>query len=168
MSSKNLIETGKIVNTHGIKGEVKIQPWCDYPDILLDLDYFYLDNGEKLVVEYSKAHKGSILVKFKEISDINIAQKLKNEIIYIERDALSLDEGEYFVKDIIGISVYDSGSGIYYGKISDVMKTGANDIYEITSDDGVIRLVPAIKDVIISVDIDKSRMIIRPLEGLFE
>ena len=60
MSSKNLIETGKIVNTHGIKGEVKIQPWCDYPDILLDLDYFYLDNGEKLVVEYSKAHKGSI------------------------------------------------------------------------------------------------------------
>lgn len=168
MSKKELIETGKIVNTHGIKGEVKIQPWSDYPELLLDMDYFYLEDRKKLEVEFSREHKGNIIVKFKGFTDMTSAETLKNKIIYIEKDALILNEGDYYIKDIIGLSVYDEDDCVYYGKITDVMKTGANDIYEITSEDGIQRLIPAIKDVIISVDTDSSKMTIRPLKGLFE
>ncbi len=94
---------------------------------------------------------------------------MRNKVVFVERSFFQLEEGTYFIKDLLGVEVFDADKeNVCYGKITDVMATGANDVYEITDEAGVKRLIPAIKDVIISTDITEKKMIIRPLLGLFD
>jgi len=162
-----LIETGKIVGTHGIAGDVKVQAWADAPDVLLDFEYVYID-GRRFDIEYAKIHKNNVLYKFYGIDNLNKAELLRNKIIYVERSFFDLEDGEYFIKDLLTLSVFDVDTGVNYGMITDVLKTGANDVYQITDENGVIRMIPAIGDVIIETDIESKIMKIRPLNGLFD
>ncbi len=162
-----LIETGKIVGTHGIAGDVKVQAWADSPDVLLDFEYIYID-GRRFDIEYAKIHKNNVLYKFYGIDNLNKAELLRNKVIYVERSFFDLEDGEFFIKDLLTLSVFDADTGINYGTITDVLKTGANDVYQITDENGVIRMIPAIKDVIIETDIENKIMKIRPLNGLFD
>ena len=162
-----LIETGKIVGTHGIAGDVKVQAWADSPDVLLDFEYIYID-GRRFDIEYAKIHKNNVLYKFYGIDNLNKAELLRNKVIYVERSFFDLEDGEFFIKDLLTLSVFDADTGINYGTITDVLKTGANDVYQITDETGVIRMIPAIKDVIIETDIENKIMKIRPLNGLFD
>ena len=162
-----LIETGKIVGTHGIAGDVKVQAWADSPDVLLDFEYIYID-GRRFDIEYAKIHKNNVLYKFYGIDNLNKAELLRNKVIYVERSFFDLEDGEFFIKDLLTLSVFDADTGVNYGTITDVLKTGANDVYQITDENGVIRLIPAIKDVIIETDIENKIMKIRPLNGLFD
>ncbi|MBE6897237.1 MAG: 16S rRNA processing protein RimM [Ruminococcaceae bacterium] len=162
-----LIETGKIVGTHGIAGDVKVQAWADAPDVLLDFEYVYID-GRRFDIEYAKIHKNNVLYKFYGIDNLNKAELLRNKIIYVERSFFDLEDGEYFIKDLLTLSVFDVDTGVNYGMITDVLKTGANDVYQITDENGVIRMIPAIGDVIIETDIENKIMKIRPLNGLFD
>ena len=162
-----LIETGKIVGTHGIAGDVKVQAWADSPDVLLDFEYIYID-GRRFDIEYAKIHKNNVLYKFYGIDNLNKAELLRNKVIYVERSFFDLEDGEFFIKDLLTLSVFDADTGVNYGTITDVLKTGANDVYQITDENGVIRMITAIKDVIIETDIENKIMKIRPLNGLFD
>lgn len=162
-----LIETGKIVGTHGIAGDVKVQAWADSPDVLLDFEYIYID-GRRFDIEYARIHKNNVLYKFYGIDNLNKAELMRNKIIYVDRSFFDLEEGEFFIKDLLTLTVVDADSGKNYGMITDVLKTGANDVYEITDADGTARMIPAIKDVIIETDIENKIMKIRPLNGLFD
>ncbi len=165
---KKMLECGKIVNTHGIKGEIKVMPWCDYPDFLCAFETLYIGK-EKMpyTVELARVHKNMVLIKLKGIDNPETANTLRNKIIYIDRDEIELDENCYFIQDIIGLAVKDADSDKVYGKITNVMQTGANDVYEIKDGDKTY-LVPAIEDVIIKTDLENQVMLIRPLEGLFD
>lgn len=165
---KQYLEAGKIVTTHGIKGEVKIMPYTDYPELLCEFERLFLGkNHEEIIVERSRVSKNMIIAKLEGYDTPEASEKLRNKILYMHRDDLKLDEDTYFIQDLIGIEVSDADSGFVYGKITDVMQTGANDVYVIQGKDREY-LVPAIPEVVISTNIDENTMTIRPLEGLFE
>jgi len=163
----NLIETGKIVNTHSIHGEVKVLSWADSLEILLDFNHFYIDNV-KYDVQSARVHKGSVLIKFKNVTTMNDAEMLKNKVISVEKELFSFDKNTYFIDDLIGISVENADTGFVYGKIEEVLKTGANDVYGIKTENGKMLYIPAIKDCVIDTNIDEKVMKIRPLDGLFD
>lgn len=164
----NLLEAGKIVAVFGIKGEVKVQPWCDSPDFLCDFDTLYYKSGTPVEIERSRTAKNIVVMKIKGIDTVEDAQKIRNRILYISRDDVELEEGCYFVQDLIGLTVVDADSGKVYGELTDVSETGANDIYGIKFDDDKIRYIPAIPQVIVQTDIENGIMKITPLEGLFD
>lgn len=166
---KKYIETGKIVGTHGIRGMVRVQPWSDSGEFLSHFKYFYLDEkGEKkLEVKSSKPHGNIVLMALKNVGTIEAAERLRNSVIYIDRKDVKLPEGRYFISDLLGCAVYDADSAELLGEITDISETGANDVWHITRE-GVEYLVPAIEDVIVSVEIEIGKIVIRPLKGIFD
>lgn len=165
---KKLLESGKIVNIHGLKGEVKVMPWCDSPEFLCECDILYIGKDKKpFTVESARSHKNMTLIKFEGIDTPEAANALRNNIVYIDRNEFELEEGTYFIQDIIGLCVRDADTGKEYGTVKDVLQTGANDVYEINNGEKTY-LIPAIEQVVIKTDIENSEMLIRPLEGLFD
>lgn len=166
---KQFLDTGKIVGTHGIRGEVRIDPWCDSPEFLCAFKKLYLDeNGETFVEVKSRPHKHIVLAKIKGVDTIEQAERLRGKIVYINRADIQLDEGVNFVQDLLGLEVTDAESGRVYGKITDVLRTGANDVYEITDDSGKKYLAPVIDEVIRETNVDDGYIKITPMKGLFD
>ena len=166
---KQFLEIGKIVAMQGLKGEVRVEPWCDSQEFLCEFDTLYFDKGEKPVeITRSYPHKNIVVMKIKGIDTIEQAQPLRNKILYMDRNDVELEEGCFFVQDLLGLEVLDEESGELYGNICEVTATGANDVYHIKDADGRIRLIPAIPDVVKETDIDGGKMIIHKLEGLFD
>ena len=149
---KQFLEIGKIVATQGIRGEVRVQYYCDSAEVLCDFDTLYLDKG-KTAMEVTRAfpHKNVVVMKFQGIDKIEQAQPLM-----------------YFIQDIIGLTVKDADTGEIYGKITDVYQNGASDVYSIKKDNGRELMFPCIDEVVLNTDIDAGEMIIRPLPGLFD
>ncbi len=166
---KRYLEVGKIVGTHGVKGMTRVQVWADSPDFLKQFKYLYLDqNGnEKLNVLKVQPHGNISLVAFRGVDTIEHAESFRNTVLYIDRKDVKLPKGRYFITDLIGIKVYDADTNKELGEISDVSQTGANDVWHIKKD-GKEYLIPAIDDVLVSVDVDKETAVIRPLKGIFE
>lgn len=163
------LEVGKIVNTHGLKGEVKIVTWTDYPEVFEDLEYVFAKkkNEEiKLNLKQIKYQKNNIIAKFSEINSIEEAETFKNCVLTAERDMLGeLPEGVYYIADLVGCEVFsDSGEGL--GKISDVFNTGANDIYAVSAPQRKDLLIPVTDETVISVDIENKKVIVHLIEGL--
>jgi 16S rRNA processing protein RimM len=165
---KEFLEAGKIVTIHGIKGEVKILPYCDSVELLHEFDRLFIGNKhEEIFIEHSRVQKNMLIAKFEGIDTPEAAEKLRNKILFMHRDDLELDENTYFIQDLIGMEVKDADTDFTYGKIVDVMQTGANDVY-VVNGNGREYLIPTIPDVVISTDIDSDIMTIRPLDGLFD
>jgi len=165
---KQYLECGKIVSTHGVRGEVKVTHWCDSPEYLLDFKTLYFDKGTKPVtVERARLNKNMVLLKLSGVDDMDAAANLRGKILYIDRNDAPEDDG-VFLQDMMGIRILDADSGADYGTLTDIIHTGANDVYEATADNGIKRLIPAIPDVIITMDTEEGRMTIRPLKGLFD
>ena len=166
---KKYLETGKIVGTHGIKGTLRVQGWCDSADFLKQFKYIYTDkNGQnRLEVKSVLPHGNVVLMAVKGIDSIEKAEQLRNRVIYIDRKDVVLPEGRYFIDDLIGCAVTDADTSLPLGKITDVSETGANDVWHITKN-GTEYLVPAIDEVIVSVDTENSSVVIRPLKGIFD
>lgn len=162
------LSVGKITSAYGVNGEVKVFPLTDHLDRFYDLDYVYIfeETGKaSLNIESVRFIKNLVIVKFKEINDRNEAEKLKGKLIKITRDnAVKLDDDEYFIKDLLNMKVYTDDQK-ELGILKDVLKTGANDVYVVKTDDRDI-LIPAIKDVIKKVDIKERKMTVHLLEGL--
>ena len=165
---KEFLEAGKIVTTHGIRGEVKIMPYTDVPELLCEFDRLFIGKEHREInIERSRVFKNTVIAKLEGIDTPEAAEKLRNKILYMHRDDLELDDDTYFIQDLIGMEVRDVDSGQVYGRLDDVMQTGANDVYVIKGEDKEY-LVPAIADVIVSTDLENDVMTIRPLEGLFD
>ena len=167
---KTYIDTGKIVNTHGLRGDVKLEPWTDDPELFFDIDTLYLDAAGKqpLTIEAVRVQKGMLLLKFEGINTVEDAEKLRNKVLYIHRDDIPLEEGEYLIQDLLGSTIVDADNGKEYGKLMDITFSGASDIYHIKFADGSMQMLPAIDDTIIETDIENGIIRIRPLKGLWD
>lgn len=166
---KKFIETGKIVGTHGIHGELRVLPWCDSPQFLQQFHTLYLNGGDAPVrVFSSRVHKQMLLMQLEGVDTVEKADQLKNEILYLDRDEVKLPEGRYFMQDLIGLDVYDADTFIYYGVLSEVLQTGANDVYEVTAQDKKTYLIPAVPSVVEKIDFEKQKVLIRPVKGIFD
>ena len=166
---EDLLQVGIITGTHGLKGEVKVFPTTDDKERFLDLEDVLLDTGSELLelkVEYCKFFKKFVFVKFEGLDDINEVEKYKRGPLLVTREnAGELEEDEYFVADLLGLTIVDD-SGVTVGKLENVISTGANDVYEVLTEDGGRILLPAIKECILDVDMDEGIILVHLLKGL--
>ncbi len=166
---EELLQVGVITQTHGIRGEVKVFPTTDDAARFQDLKHVLLDTGKgtlSLEIENVKFFKQFVILKFKGYDNINDVERYKRCPLLVERrDAVPLEEDEYFITDMIGIKVV-TDQGEDFGVLKDVMATGANDVYIIDHPSAGEVLVPAIKECILEVDIPGRRMKVHVMDGL--
>lgn len=161
----DLIEFGKIVNTHGLKGEVKVYSYTDNEANILKLKKVYI-SGVKYDVQSVKPFKNMFIMKLKGIDIIEATKPLIDKMCFREiSPGESNDDDGYFVKDLVGLQVIDE-SGNIIGTLKEVFVTGANDVYEVVDEDGKSIYLPAIKQVVKKIDIDSRRMVVEIMEGL--
>lgn len=162
-----ILELGKVVNTHGIRGEIKIQPWCDDPEVFDTLDYIYI-GGERYEILRSRFHKNCIIAQVEGVSNINVAELMRNKIVTIEREALGeLPEGTYYIADLEGLEVRTADSKIL-GNIKEVIRTGSNDVYVLDNDEKKPILIPVIEQVVKEVNIDGGYVEVELMKGLID
>ncbi len=167
---KQKIETGKIVGTHGVRGGLRVQPWCDSPSFFCDLKtlYFKTKQGfEPKKIKSARPHGNIVILELKDVSTMEQAEALRGTVLYLDRKDLLLEEDRYLICDLIDCSVFHADTKELLGTISDVSQTGANDVWHIMKDSSEY-LIPAIDEVIVSVDLESERIEIRPLAGIFE
>ena len=159
------IDFGKITSTHGIRGEVKIYPYTDDVDNILNLKKIYIDSiGYKL--NSIRFHKNMFIAKLMGINTVEEAETFRNKLVQREiNENEELEEDTYYIKDLIGLDVYLEDNSLF-GKIKDVFQTGANDVYVIQTVGEKEVLIPAIKSVVKDVDIASGKMVIELMEGL--
>lgn len=166
---ENFLEIGQIVNSYGLKGQMKVVPFTDNIKRFSKLKTIYIEIERQLKefkIQEVKYHKNNILIKLENIDDINDAEKYKNCYIKIDRkDAVKLPEDTYFIVDLIGIEVFTE-ENILLGKIVDIFPTGSNDVYVVKDELGKQILLPAISEVIKNVDITNKKMIVNLIKGL--
>lgn len=156
---------GKIVNTQGIKGDIRVIPSTFDIKRFELLDEIFISN-KIYKIEYVRYHKSFVILKFLGVDTMTDAEKLKNKFIEIPDSlALPLEEGEYYIRDLIGLLVF-SDEDEYLGILDDVLETGANDVYIIKKENTKDLLIPAIKQCILNVDIENKKMTVHLLEGL--
>lgn len=164
---KEFLEGGKIVGTHGVRGEMRVECWCDSPQFLAQFKTLYFNEGAEKVKVKSRAHKNMVLTKIPGIDTIEQADTLRGKILYIKRSDIKLEEGVNFVQDLIGLEVVDSDTGKVYGVVKDVLRTGSNDVYEMKGEDEKMYYIPAIPDIVDEIDIEGNKLSITPMKGLF-
>ncbi len=166
---KEYLEIGKITGTHGIKGEMRVQPWCDTPDFMKKFKTLYLDKkGEKPLKVSCRPNGHMVIMKAQGIDTIEEASKYREKVLYMKRSEAKLPEGSYFIQELIDCKVIDADDeSIVYGTLTDVSETGANDVWHITNEKGEY-LIPAIPPVVIDTDVAVGVIKIRPLKGIFD
>lgn len=166
---EDILQVGIITSTHGVRGEVKVFPTTDDAGRFKRLREVLLDTGKELLplkIEGVKFFKQLVILKFKGIDDIGDVEKYRQKSLYVTREnAVRLGRDEYFIADLIGMAVTDE-QGSPIGVLTDVLETGANDVYVIETADGRELLLPAIRQCILDVDTEAGRMKVHLLEGL--
>ncbi len=167
---KEYLELGQIVSTHGIKGEMRFNPWCDKPEFVKKFKTLYFDkNGEKgIKVISARPHGNMVILMLQDIDTVEKAQALKNTVLYMKRSDAHLPKGTWFVQELFDCTVIDNNNGKVLGVIVDVSETGANDVWHVKTPKGDEVLIPAIKQVLVNVDVEKGEILINPIKGLFE
>lgn len=155
------LEAGEIVGTHGIRGEVKIMPWCDGPDFLKAFHTFYIE-GTPYKVEAARVHKNMLLCKLQGVDDVSIAQTFKNKVVKIDRDSAPVAKGRVFIADLIGLPVYAEGEEI--GTLKDVYSGPANDVYIVKGKREY--MIPAVSEFLEDVSPDEGYIKVKLLEGM--
>lgn len=163
----NSILIGKIVNIHGIKGEIKIYPYTDDIENLSKLKEIYLDEKleKKYIIKSSKIQKNMLILKLDSIDSVEEAEKLRNMNLYIPKLKVQ-EEDTYYIEDLISLEVIDIKNNVSIGKITYVFNNGANDVYEILTNDGKKVYFPAIKQVVKKVDIKDNKIYVEVMKGL--
>lgn len=166
---KKYLEIGKIVNTHGFRGDVKAQSWCDYPEVMTELDVIYRKVGGNYIginVQKASVHKEMVLLKLEGIDDFDKANALREEVIYADRDDIVREDGSFFIADLIGLNVTDVDTGKVYGKLKDVTQYGIHDIYTVKTEKGEV-LIPAVSEFVKKISLEEG-ILIKPIEGMFD
>jgi len=156
------LEAGIIVNTHGIKGEVKIQPWADSAEFLKGFKFLYID-GKPYELLSGKVHKECLIAELKGISGVNEAMIFKNKVVSIDREDAKLPKGAFFIQDLIGAAVIDE-SGKELGKLTDVLELTSSNVYVVTGEREI--LIPAVPQFIIKTDVNAGLVTVRLIEGM--
>ena len=168
MPQKPYLEAGQIVGTHGVRGEVRVQPWCDSPQQFATFKKLYWDaEGKKPVKVKGRPHKNIALVVLDGVDTVEAAQVLRGKMLYVDRRDLKLPKGHYLVQDLIGLTVVDADTGETYGTLTDVSQTGANAVYHMATEKGEI-LIPAIPDVVVEINLKQDVLRLRPMKGLLD
>lgn len=164
------LEIGQITGTHGVRGEMRVNPFCDSPDFFKQFKTLYFDDkGEKSIKVTSRPHGNIVLLKIEGIDTVEKAQALRGKHLYMKRSDARLKEGSYFIAELIGCIAVDSeNNDKVYGTLTDVSYTGANDVWHITDENGREYLVPVIDDVVINADVAANRVYLNPLKGIFD
>ena len=162
MEKKQYIEAGRIVNTHGVAGEVKIQVWLDSPQFLKSFKRCFIDRREVKLLS-ARVHKGFLIVKLEGVEDVNAAMALKGRTVFIDRADARLPKGAFFLQDIIGAAVVDE-SGNEIGKLADVMETPASNVYVVKGE--TEHLIPAVPEFILSTDAENGIITVHLIEGM--
>ncbi len=169
VSMKNMLRVGKITNTHGIRGDVKVLPLTDYMERFEELEWIYIDGyREKFYIENIKYKSTLVILSFKGYEDINLVEKFKDKYLLIdETQRRDLPEDTYYIADIIGLDVY-TVKDEYVGKVKDIIQTGSSEVYIIKSTDNKEIMIPAVKEFIPEISLDKRKIVIDPIEGMIE
>lgn len=162
-----MLHCAKIVNTHGVMGEMKAICLADSPAFFKKIKTLYI-NGKPFTLKGLKEHKGNLLLRFAEVDNMDKAEALKGKDVFVKReDAPPLPKGRYYIVDLIGVEVFkDNGEKI--GEISDVFSTGSNDVYEVFGADKKEYYIPVIDDVVKDINIKEKKVIITPIKGLLD
>ena len=168
---EQFLRVGVISSTHGIRGEVKVYPTTDDPERFLDLDEVILDTGREhkiLEIEGVKFFKNQVILKFKGYDNINDIEKyLKKDLLVDREHEVHLGENEKFIADLIEMELVTDEAKVL-GTLTDVIETGANDVYAVKTPEGKEILLPAIRDCILDVNVDEKRMTVHVMEGLLD
>lgn len=159
---EQFLTVGQIINTHGLKGELKIFPLTDDLRRFRKLKSVYID-GNIMNIVWCKLQTDKVILKIENIDTIEEAMKYRNKFLQVTREeAVPLKEGSYFINDLVGCNVFDE-TGNSLGVISDVIQTGSNDVYWIKQPQEL--LIPALKEIVVSIDVENKKVIIKPVES---
>jgi 16S rRNA processing protein RimM len=167
---KEYLEIGQIVSTHGIRGEIRLNPWCDGPEFVKKFKTLYCDDkgNKSFKIISCRPHGNVAVIKLEGVDTVEAARALKNTVLYMKRSDVNLPAGKWFISELIGCTVLDADdNSVVYGKIKDIDSGMANDIWYIDTPNGEV-IIPAIKDVVIRCDVADNKVYIRALRGLFE
>lgn len=162
-------ECGKVISTHGCRGGVKIEPWCDSPAVLAALPAVYLKNGTamtRLEVRHASVFRRFVFAELAGVDTMEAAEKLRGSVLYAKREELGLAPGVLLVAELVGMSVFDARTGAKLGKMKDIIHPGATDIYVINTGKGEA-LVPAVPEFVQGIDAEKG-VFLTPIEGMFD
>ncbi len=160
------IEVGKVTNTHGIMGEVRVTPWADSPEFLCQFDTFYVDEAHwPIKVERARVHKNMVILKLEGVTDVPSALAMRNAILYIDRKDVTLPQGSFFIADLMGLEVRDATSGAVLGKIADVITLPANNVYVVRGGQREI-MIPAVDEFIAETNVEQGFIRVNMMEGL--
>lgn len=169
MNKNAYIECGKIINTHGFRGGLKLDSWCNTPADLAALERYFIREGgsyiEKKVLKAS-VFKQFVIAEIEGVTDMDAAMALKNTVIYAAREDFKLEDGEYFISDLVGLDVIDAENGTVYGKLKETINRGASDIYVVTTEAGE-RMIPVVDEFVDRVEIDRG-IFVRPIPGMLD
>ncbi|MBP5303417.1 MAG: 16S rRNA processing protein RimM [Clostridia bacterium] len=169
MPRVQFLEAGQIVGTHGVRGEMRVQPWCDSPEVFCKLKRVYLDErGATSLKVKSRPQKNMVLMKAEGVESIPEAEELRNTVVYLNRDDLHLPKGTFFIQDLIGMSIYNVDTDEKLGVLEDVSSTGANNVYHMKTQEGKEVLIPAIPSVVKEINLDADSIKIFVIKGLLD
>ena len=159
---KPYLEAGKIINTFGIRGEVKLQPWCDSAEFLRPFKTLYID-GVPRAVASSRVHKGMLIVRFADVEDVNGAMALKNKVVHFARSDAKLPRGRFFIADLIGADVIDE-NGAPVGKLTEVLDMPAGLVYVVQGERE--HTIPAVPEFILETNVEEHFLRVHLIEGM--
>lgn len=160
------LEVGKVTNVHGLRGEVRVQPWADSPEFLCQFKTLYVDEAHfPMTVERARIHKNMVIIKFKGPTDVPSALSLRNAILYIDRADAPLPEGAFFLADLYGLEARDAATGEVLGKIADVLTLPANNVYVVRGGAREL-MIPAVPQFIAETNVEEGFVRVNMIEGL--
>jgi 16S rRNA processing protein RimM len=160
---KQYLEAGKVSSTHGVRGEVRIEPWTNSPEFLCGFNILYID-GVPMKVLSMRPHKTSLITLFDGIDSIDSAVRLKNKVVFIDRNDASLEAGEHFIADLIGLTAVDEATGEELGKISEIIPLHPNNVYVVTGQREI--LIPSVPEFVRDINIEAGRITFKIIEGM--
>ena len=169
MAVSSYIECGKVVNTHGCHGGLKLESWCNDPEDLAALPNLYFRSGSEYRsyrVLKASIFKQFVIITLDSVNTMDLALAMKGQTVYASREDFDLEEGEYFLVDLIGLDVIDADNGKIYGQLSEMINRGASDIYVVKTPDGE-RMMPVVDEFVDHVDVNRG-IFVRPIEGMLD
>ncbi|MBE6621357.1 MAG: 16S rRNA processing protein RimM [Ruminococcaceae bacterium] len=169
---RTYIEIGKIVNTHGVKGALKVEPWCDSPAVLAGMKTLYFAPGQageafpSVKVRKGSVQKDRVLLTLEGVETMEAAMALKNTVLYAHRDDIPREDGAFLIDDLKGLPLYGEADGRFYGTLHDVIQGAASDLYEIKTEKGMV-LMPVVKEFVKHIDLETG-IVIAPIAGMFD